>query len=172
MGAALLAFVLVPSWANSADPAPLTGAALKKECVKVSTAMLEVVQSVMYGHGYADGQDIYILLKFEALPDDCIGKFKRTVSGVVYMKDGADHRRRIKLADQFVYGQNDKGFGILDKGPGGHYGWPAKQLLECTPGPGKTPVFAYIKRSVAGLPSGHVLKGRTSKIPVRVTAPC
>ena len=172
MGVALLAFVLVPSWADSAGPAPLTGAALKKECVRAATALPEVKQAVMYGRGFREYQSVYILTHHLPMPADCVGGFRRLVEAAIWMKDGLDHSRSIKLASQILYARNDGGTGYVDKGAGGHNGWPIKQVFKCTPGKGKTPVYAFITRSATDANNGHILKRKVTRIPMRVTGAC
>jgi len=172
MGVALLAFVLVPSWADSAGPAPLTGAALKKECVRAATALPEVKQAVMYGRGFREYQSVYILTHHLPMPADCVGGFRRLVEAAIWMKDGLDHSRSVKLADQIVYYRNEKGLGVISKDPGGHNGLPVKQVYKCTPGKGKTPVYAFITRSATDANTGRTLKRKVNRIPLKVQAAC
>lgn len=171
-GLGLFILVLVPSLASSADPAPLTGAALKKECVRAATAPPEIRQAVMYNRGYREHQYEYVLTRHLAMPAGCGANFRRLVRISIWMKDGLDHSQSVKLADQIVYYRNDKGLGVINKKPGGHNGLPVKQVYKCTPGKGETPVYAFITRSAADASTGRTLKRRVNRIPLKVQAAC
>ena len=164
--------LLIPAMARSADPAPLSGAALKKECVDAGTAMPELKRAIIISRGYKDDQFIYLHTHHEPLPEECNAVFRREITVKVQIRQSFRGAGTVTLADQTLYVGNSGGMGVLTKGPGGHNGWPEKQLYRCTPGPKKTEVFGLLDRRVVSLSTRRIVGRKLGRLPFRVEAPC